>query len=79
MKHALTHLTTLLVARSPGIYNLDACGKDYIVRNNHFGPQRRHALLARSSDGLFEGNLVVDQQSTTEPKRWSFPVKEAGN
>ena len=51
MKHARTHLTTLLAARSPGIYNLDACGKDYIVRNNHFGPQRRHALLARASGG----------------------------
>lgn len=41
-----------------GLYNLDACGKDYIVRNNRFLPQRRHALLARGVGGLFEGNLV---------------------
>ncbi|MGB1129715.1 MAG: right-handed parallel beta-helix repeat-containing protein, partial [Haloferula sp.] len=41
-----------------GLYNLDACGKDYIVRNNHFLPQRRHALLARCPGGLFEGNTV---------------------
>ncbi len=41
-----------------GLYNIDASGRDYIVRNNVFGPQRRHALLARTSGGLFEGNLV---------------------
>jgi len=41
-----------------GLYNIDASGKDYIVRNNVFGAQRRHALLARCSGGLFESNLV---------------------
>ena len=41
-----------------GLYNIDASGRDYIVRNNVFGAQRRHALLARSSGGLFENNLV---------------------
>ena len=41
-----------------GLYNLDASGKDYIVRNNRFLPQRRHALLARCRGGLFEGNTV---------------------
>ena len=41
-----------------GLYNIDASGRDYIVRNNVFGPQRRHALLARSSGGLFENNIV---------------------
>ncbi|MDG1302414.1 MAG: hypothetical protein P8R37_12595, partial [Opitutae bacterium] len=30
-----------------GLYNLDACGKDFIVRNNTFLEQRRYALLAR--------------------------------
>lgn len=45
--------------RFTGLYNLDACGKDYIVRNNRFLPQRRHALLARAPGGLFEGNEVV--------------------
>jgi len=41
-----------------GLYNTDASGKDYIVRNNIFLAQRRHALLARTSGGLFENNLV---------------------
>ncbi|MBT3374428.1 MAG: right-handed parallel beta-helix repeat-containing protein [Lentisphaerae bacterium] len=41
-----------------GLYNIDASGKDYIVRNNVFLAQRRHALLARTSGGLFENNLV---------------------
>lgn len=44
--------------RFTGLYNLDASGKDYIVRNNRFLPQRRHALLARCRGGLFEGNTV---------------------
>jgi hypothetical protein len=41
-----------------GLYNIDASGKDYIVRNNVFRAQRRHALLARSSGGVFENNVV---------------------
>ena len=41
-----------------GLYNLDACGKDFIVRNNTFLEQRRYALLARGVGGLFEGNTV---------------------
>lgn len=45
--------------RFTGLYNLDACGRGYIVRNNRFLPQRRHALLARATGGLFEGNEVV--------------------
>lgn len=44
--------------RFTGLYNLDACGQGYIVRNNRFLPQRRHALLARSPGGLFEGNRI---------------------
>lgn len=44
--------------RFTGLYNLDACGKDYIVRNNRFLPQRRHALLARANGGVFEGNTI---------------------
>lgn len=44
--------------RITGLYNLDRSGRDYIVRNNTFLPQRRHALLARSAGGLFEGNTV---------------------
>lgn len=41
-----------------GLYNLDASGKDYIIRGNTFGPQRRHAILARSSGGLIENNMI---------------------
>lgn len=41
-----------------GLYNLDACGKDFIVRNNTFLEQRRNVLLARGVGGLFEGNIV---------------------
>ena len=44
--------------RITGLYNLDRCGRGYIVRNNTFLAQRRHALLARGPDGLFEGNMV---------------------
>ncbi len=44
--------------RVTGLYNLDRCGRDYIVRNNTFLAQRRHALLARSPGGRFEGNTV---------------------
>ncbi|MCP4785328.1 MAG: hypothetical protein GY903_04855 [Fuerstiella sp.] len=44
--------------RFTGLYNLDACGQGYIVRNNTFLAQRRHALLARGSGGLFEGNTI---------------------
>ena len=42
-----------------GLYNMDNCGKDYIIRNNHFGPQRRYSVLARSTGGLIEGNTIT--------------------
>ncbi len=41
-----------------GLYNLDACGQGYIIRNNVFLAQRRHAVLARAPNGLIEGNLI---------------------
>lgn len=41
-----------------GLYNIDASGKDYIIRNNTFKAQRRHAILARGSGGLIEGNMI---------------------
>ena len=41
-----------------GLYNIDASGKDYIIRNNIFRQQRRHAVLARPSGGLIEGNTI---------------------
>jgi hypothetical protein len=39
-----------------GLYNIDASGKDYIIRNNRFLAQRRHGVLARTTGGLIEGN-----------------------
>lgn len=41
-----------------GLYNLDASGKDYIIRGNTFKAQRRHAILARASGGLIENNVI---------------------
>ncbi len=41
-----------------GMYNLDACGAGYIVRNCTFREQRRHAMLVRAPGGLIEGNLI---------------------
>jgi hypothetical protein len=40
-------------------YNLDQSNAGFIIRNNIFGPQRRHAILARSENGLIENNLIV--------------------
>jgi hypothetical protein len=40
-----------------GLYNLDACGSGYVVRNCTFREQRRFAILARPS-GTIEGNLM---------------------
>ena len=42
---------------------LDACGKDYIIRNNRFLAQRRYALLAHCPGGLFEDNTVHDHRT----------------
>ena len=41
-----------------GLYNLDACGKGYVVRGNTFKAQRRHAVLARAGGGLIENNVI---------------------
>jgi Pectate lyase superfamily protein len=41
------------------LYNLDACGNGYIIRNNRFGAQMRSAMLLRAS-GLVENNTVDD-------------------
>jgi len=40
-------------------YNLDQSNAGFIVRDNVFGPQRRHAILARAENGLIERNLIV--------------------
>ncbi|MEM9108807.1 MAG: glycosyl hydrolase family 28-related protein [Planctomycetota bacterium] len=42
-----------------GLYNLDAAGNHFVVRGNTFGPQRRHAILARASGGLIENNTIT--------------------
>ncbi len=41
-----------------GMYDVDACGANYVVRNCTFREQRRHAILARAPGGLIEGNTV---------------------
>lgn len=41
-----------------GMYNLDACGANYVVRNCTFREQRRHAMLVRAPGGLIEGNTI---------------------
>lgn len=39
-------------------YNLDMCGSGFVIRNNTFMPQRRHAVLIRATDGLIAGNTI---------------------
>ncbi|QHI69145.1 hypothetical protein [Tichowtungia aerotolerans] len=39
-------------------FNMDMCSRGFVVRGNSFGPQRRHAVLVRSPDGLIEGNAI---------------------
>jgi hypothetical protein len=41
-------------------YNLNQCNSGFIVRNNTFKPQRRHAVLVRSPNGLIEGNTIEE-------------------
>ena len=41
-----------------GLYNIDACGANYIIHNCTFGEQRRHAMLVRAHGGLIEGNTI---------------------
>ena len=44
--------------KSTHFYNMSYANSGFIVRNCTFKPQRRHALLVRSSNGVFEGNAV---------------------
>ncbi|QHI69141.1 right-handed parallel beta-helix repeat-containing protein [Tichowtungia aerotolerans] len=39
-------------------YNMNMCNAGFIVRNNRFLPQRRHAVLTRSIDGVIENNVI---------------------
>lgn len=41
-----------------GLYNIDACGANYIIRNCTFREQRRHAILVRAPGGVIEGNTI---------------------
>jgi hypothetical protein len=41
-----------------GMYNIDCCGANYVVRNCTFREQRRHAILARAPGGIIEGNTI---------------------
>jgi hypothetical protein len=40
------------------LYNLTLAAPDYVIRNNHFRPSRRFAMLLHSGPGLVENNLV---------------------
>jgi hypothetical protein len=44
--------------RATHFYNMSYVNTGFVVRNCTFKPQRRHALLIRSSNGVFENNLV---------------------
>lgn len=39
-------------------YNMEQSNRGFIIRNNVFRSQRRHAILARAGDGLIENNLI---------------------
>ncbi|HEY5138226.1 MAG TPA: right-handed parallel beta-helix repeat-containing protein, partial [Methylococcales bacterium] len=42
------------------IFNLSACGNNFIVRNNVIGGLRGRGVLARAHHGLIENNLIRD-------------------
>lgn len=44
--------------KSTHFYNMSYANDGFIVRHCTFKPQRRHALLVRCSNGVFEGNTV---------------------
>jgi hypothetical protein len=41
-----------------GMYNIDKAGNNYVIRNNTFLEQRRHAMFIRASGGIIEGNTI---------------------
>jgi hypothetical protein len=41
-----------------GLYNIDASGANYVIRNCTFREQRRHAIIVRAPGGLIEGNTI---------------------
>lgn len=41
-------------------YNMNMCNAGFVVRNNVFKPQRRHAVLVRSPNGLIENNTIEE-------------------
>ena len=43
---------------STHFYNMDRINRGFVVRNCRFGPQRRHAMLIRSVEGVMEGNTI---------------------
>lgn len=51
-------LGTVRSKESTQFYNMNQCNAGYIVRNNTFEPQRRHAVLARAPNGLIENNVI---------------------
>jgi hypothetical protein len=39
------------------LYNLDACGSGFVIRGNHFRPNRRYGVLLRAHGGIVENNI----------------------
>jgi len=40
------------------IYNLNRCGRGFIIRDNVFRNHRRHGMMIKSPEGLIEGNVI---------------------
>ncbi|MHC4718111.1 MAG: right-handed parallel beta-helix repeat-containing protein [Planctomycetota bacterium] len=45
-------------SKADTLYNLDASGAGYVIRNNTMRFHRRHGMLLRAGDGLVEGNRI---------------------
>ena len=61
------------------LYNLDACGAGFRIRENHFRGHRRYGCLLRAGQGTVEGNLFDDTTGagvvlTNEPDWPEGPV-----
>ena len=46
------------------IYNLNACGANFTIRNNHIGTNRYRGILLRGGPGLVENNTIMHTGSS---------------
>ena len=42
------------------VYDMDASGNGYVIRNNVMTASRRHGVFAKAANGLIEGNAMLD-------------------